>query len=109
MTKSQEGWGLRWTLRWKILLYFSALLVALIVAMLIFLSYQAGRWVNQRIASDLDQGRERIESAENEQFADLRQTARLVASIPELKALLGTDLATIKDFLLTYQEQNKGP
>jgi len=109
MTKSQKGWGWQWTLRWKILLYFSALLVALIVAMLIFVSYQAGRFVNQRIASDLDQGRERIESAETEQLADLRQTARLVASIPELKALLGTDLATIKDFLLTYQEQNKGP
>jgi class 3 adenylate cyclase len=109
MMKSQEGWGLRWTLRWKILLYFSALLVALIVAMLIFVSYQAGRFVNQRIASDLDQGQERIESTEDEQLADLRQTARLVASIPELKALLDTDLATIRDFLLTYQQENKGP
>jgi len=33
----------------------------------------------------------------------------LVASIPELKALLSTELATIKDFLLTYRQQNKGP
>jgi class 3 adenylate cyclase len=109
MTKSHQGWGFRWTLRWKILLYFSALLVGLIVAMLIFVNYQAERFVNQRIASDLDQGGERIAATENERLADLRQTARLVASIPELKALLGTDLATIKDFLLTYQQQNRGP
>ena len=109
MAKSNGGSAFRWTLRWKILLYFSALLVGLIVSMLIFVSYQAGRFVNQRIAGDLDQGRVRIESTENEQLTDLRQTARLVASIPELKALLGTDLATIKDFLLSYQQQNRGP
>jgi class 3 adenylate cyclase len=100
---------LRITLRWKILLYFSALLVGLIVAMLIFVSIQASKFVGDRVASDLEQGRHRIEGTQNEEVRDLSQTARLVASIPELKALLGTDLVTIKDFLLNYQRQNNGP
>ncbi|HET7840508.1 MAG TPA: adenylate/guanylate cyclase domain-containing protein [Terriglobia bacterium] len=100
----------RITLRWKILLYFSALLVGLIVAMLIFVGYQASRFVGDRIASDLDQGRSRIMATENERLRDMNQTARLVASFPDLKSLLSsTDLATVKDFLSSYQQQNNGP
>jgi class 3 adenylate cyclase len=100
---------LRVTLRWKVLLYFSALLVGLILAMLILVSYETRVFVDERVTSDLDQGLQRIEGIGAEQQSELRQTARLVASIPELKALLGTDLATIKDFLLAYKEQNNGP
>jgi class 3 adenylate cyclase len=102
--------GFRFTLRWRILLYFSALLVGLIVAMLIYVGYQASHLADKRIASDLDQGLLRIVATENERLRDLNQTARLVASIPDLKALLGTnDLATIRDFLTSYQQQNNGP
>ena len=97
-------------LRLKILLSSSALLVALIGAMLIYVSSQAERLVGQSIAKDLDQGRMRVGDAQNEQLAGLRQTARLVASLPQLKALLDkTDFATIKDFLVGYQQQNQGP
>lgn len=106
---AEERPKIRVTLRWKILLYFSALLVGLIGAMLIFVGLQASRFVDERVASSLDQGRQRIEATQSEEVRDLTQTARLVASIPELKALLGTDLATIKDFLLSYQRQNDGP
>jgi hypothetical protein len=40
----------RLRLRWKILLYSSALLVALIAATLIYVSHQAGQFVDRRIA-----------------------------------------------------------
>lgn len=101
--------ALRIPLSLKILLSSSALLVALIGAMLIYVSSQADGLVGERIAKDLDQGRMRVGDAQNEQLAGLRQTARLVASLPQLKALLGTDLATIRDFLVGYQQQNQGP
>ena len=38
----------------------------------------------------------------------LRLAARLVASFPELKALFETDTATIRDYLLAYQQRNPG-
>ncbi|HEV2350617.1 MAG TPA: adenylate/guanylate cyclase domain-containing protein [Terriglobia bacterium] len=99
--------GLR--LHWKILLYFSALLLTLIVAMLVYVRSQAAGFVSGRLAEDLERGSERIKGAENEQLSDLHLTAALVASIPQLNALLGTDLATIRDFLISYQQQNRGP
>lgn len=99
----------RLRLHWKILLYSSALLVALIVAMLVYVRAQAASFVNARLADDLRQGSERIKAAEDAQFADLHLSAALVASIPQLNALLSTDLATIRDFLISYQQQNKGP
>jgi len=99
---------IRLRLHWKILLYSSALLVALIVTMLVYVRAQAASFVNARLADDLRQGSERIKAAEDEQFADLHLAAALVASIPNLNALLtSTDLATIRDFLLSYQQQNK--
>ena len=100
--------GLR--LHWKILLYFSALLVTLIAAMLVYVRSQAASFVGGRLAEDLVQGSQRIKAAENEQMSDLHLTAALVASIPQLNALLGThDLATIRDFLTSYQQRNNGP
>lgn len=109
MGQSENKQGMRLTLRSKILLSTSALLVALIAAMLVYVNYQAERFVSERTAGDLEQGRERVEAWENERLADLRQKARLVASLPLLKALLGTDLPTIKDFLAEYQQKNQGP
>ncbi len=97
----------RLPLRWKILLYWSALLVALMGAMLTFVNYQAVRFGSGRIATDFEQAKERIARAEDERLADLRLTARLVASFPHFKALLSTDLATVRDFLLAYQREYK--
>lgn len=97
----------RATLRTKILLYSSTLLVGLIVAMLVYVNYQAERFVNEGIGNDLRQGREMIGATEEERLSGLRLTARLVASFPEFKALLATDLATVRDFLISYQQDNK--
>ena len=98
---------MRIPLRWRILGSTSALLVALISAMLVYVSIQAGKFVNERIASDLDQAREKVEAADGERLETLQLTAHLVASFPELKALLSTDFATVRDFLLSYQQQNR--
>ena len=99
--------GLR--LHWKILFYSSALLVTLIVAMLVYVRAQAASFVSGRLADDLQQGSERIRAAESEQISDLHLTAALVASFPNLNALLSTDSATIRDFLISYQQRNGGP
>jgi class 3 adenylate cyclase len=96
-------------LQWRILLYASAVLVVLIVCMLLYVNFQAHRFVTDRISADLAQGERRIVSTVNDQFGDLSLTARLVASIPEMKALMATDLPTIRDFLVSYQQQNQGP
>lgn len=97
----------RLRLRWKILLYASSLLVALIAAMLVFVNWQADRFVNQRLATDLDQGRKRVQQASTERFDRLDYLARNLASYPDLKALLDTrDMPTIRDFLETQRGSN---
>jgi len=99
----------RLRLRWKILLYSSALLVALIAATLVYVSHQAGQFVDSRIAQDLERGRQRIQAAENERLDDLKLTAQLVASLPYLKAVLTSDMATMRDTLVSYQQENHRP
>jgi len=98
---------LRVPLRWKIVAYTSLLLVALIAGMLVFVNYQAEGFVNRSIAADFEQRQRRVQHAESERLAYLKLTAQLVASFPELRALLATDLPTIRDFLLAYQQQNQ--
>ena len=95
------------SLRRKILTYSSALLVALIVTMLVYVNFQAGWFVDERVRENLRQGIQRISKAERDQLAGLQLTAQLVASFPDLKALLATDLGTIRDYLLDYQQRNK--
>ncbi|HYR43611.1 MAG TPA: adenylate/guanylate cyclase domain-containing protein [Terriglobia bacterium] len=93
------------SLRRKILLYSSSVLIALIAAMLVFVSYQAGRFVDAGIRSELQDGRSRIKSAEEARIRNLKLTANLVASLPSFVSALGTDTATVRDFLLDYQQR----
>src|SRR5262245_53134623 len=95
------------SLRRKILIYWSTLLVALIVAMLIYVNFQAAWFVDERVQENLRQGIQRIVKAERDKLVGLQLTAQLVASFPDLKALLATDLGTIRDYLLDYQQRNK--
>jgi class 3 adenylate cyclase len=97
----------RLRLRLKILLYTSVIVVALIGAMLAYVNWQAQQFVAENISAQLEQGRQRIGVIAGERVAGLRLTAQLVASFPELKALLATDAATIRDFLLAYQGENQ--
>src|SRR6185436_19274266 len=100
--------SVRRPLRRKILLYSSSVLVGLIVLMLVYVNWQAGRFVNDRIQSELLQGRDRIKAVESERLEKLRLTATLVASQPKVfSALLETDTLTVRDFLTDFQQRTK--
>lgn len=75
--------------------------------MLVFVNYQAERFVSDRIGADIQSGRERVINAEQQRIEGLRLTAGLVASFPALYgALIETDSGTIRDFLLSYKQRN---
>ena len=59
-----SGVPVKTPLRRKILLYSSSVLIVLIVTMLVFVSYQADRFVGDRIRSELLQSRDRVKAAE---------------------------------------------
>ena len=95
------------SLSWKIVVSVSFLLVTLIAAMLFYVNSQAESFVNQQMAEELELSRGRIPNAEEQRLSGLRLTAGLVASFPELKALLDTDVSTIRDFLISYQQESR--
>ncbi len=96
------------SLRWKIAMSVSVLLIALIAATLIFVNAQGGAYVTQQLVEEFDQSQRWIAGAEDQRLVGLRLTAGVVASFPDLKALLDTtDVATIRDFLAFYQQENQ--
>ncbi len=98
----------RLSLRWKIAMSVSVLLIALIAATLIFVNAQGEAYVAQQLAQEFDQSQRWIAGAEDQRLVGLRLTAGVVASFPDLKALLDTaDVATIRDFLAFYQQENQ--
>ena len=72
------------------------------LATVAYVSRLAERTVSARVTADLERSRKGVAAAEAEQFARLRLIAELVASFPELRALLATDAATVRDFLADY-------
>jgi hypothetical protein len=48
-----------------------------------------------------------VTRVQSERLTALGLAARLVASFPELRALFATDAATIRDYLLSYQQRNR--
>lgn len=79
-------------------------MLALIGATLAYVGWQANEFVSQRIDEDLGDSREVVAAAEANRFATLRLTAQVLASFPQLRALLETtDAATIRDVLQDYQ------
>jgi hypothetical protein len=73
-----------------------------------FVRLTADRAVNDVIDADLTRAERVIRRLHSEHLQRLALTARLVASFPELKALFGTDVATIEDFLLGFQQRITG-
>ncbi|MBK9240152.1 MAG: HAMP domain-containing protein [Acidobacteria bacterium] len=90
------------SLRARLLGVQSVLVVGLTVATLTVVSVLANRAVGDRISSDLERSRNTVVAAEGERAGQLRLVAELVASFPDLRALFGTDEATIRDFLASY-------
>jgi protein kinase-like protein len=68
----------------------------------------ADRAVTAAIEADLTRAERLVRRVQADRLANLEATARLVASFPELKALFGTDAATVRDFLVSYQQRNPG-
>ena len=98
--------GMLHRLRLRILGVAAGLVLALTGLAWIYISTMAERVADAAVASGLDRAQTLVASAQDGRLADLQRTATLVASFPELKALFETDAATIRDFLLTYQQRN---
>ncbi|MGE0462091.1 MAG: adenylate/guanylate cyclase domain-containing protein [Vicinamibacterales bacterium] len=94
------------TLRSRLLITSAALIVGLTLVTLAYVSRLADRTVDARIAEELERSRRAVAAAEAEQFARLQLVAGMVASFPELRALLATDAATVRDFLGDYRERH---
>lgn len=84
----------------------SALLVAMTVATLTYVGVMANRAVSDRIAADLAGSRDTLAAAEAERLRRLGLVAELVASFPDLRALLATDTGTIRDFLSDFRQRH---
>jgi hypothetical protein len=85
-----------------------AAIVAIPLLMWAVVQVMAGRAVDAVIASELTHGERLLHRVQRDRFDALLLTARLIASFPELRALFATDPATIRDYLLSYQQQNPG-
>ena len=94
------------SLRVRLLVTSALLVVGLTVATVAYVSLLANRTVDARLREDLERSRKAIAGAETQQFARLQILAESVASFPELRALLATDAATVRDFLSDYRERH---
>lgn len=91
------------SLRGRVLLLSSLVVVVLTAVTLVYVRFLAGRVVSERVDDDLRRGRETIRAALDQRSARLALVAQLVASFPELRALIeDTDAATVRDFLVDY-------
>jgi len=97
-----------WSLRTRLLIATSVILVALIGSTLGYVGTQATALVTDRVNADLGRTREQILADERQREAGLLVTAQVLASFPELRALLDTDAATIRDVLVDYQARVAG-
>jgi hypothetical protein len=87
----------------------SGLLLAIVAATWGYVYAMSERTVNAALAKDLERAQGLVMRVHEWRLERLQLTARLLASFPELKALFETtDAATIRDFLVTYQQRNPG-
>ena len=90
----------------RILAISCALLVVLSMSIWGFVRVMADRVITSAIEADLTQAERLVQRVQRDRLATLALTARLVASFPELKALFATDAATVRDYLVSYQQRN---
>ena len=93
----------------KMLAAACGLLLAVVAATWGYVYAMSERTVNAALAKDLERAQGLVMRVHEWRLERLQLTARLLASFPELKALFeATDAATIRDFLVTYQQRNPG-
>jgi hypothetical protein len=95
-------------LRARAMIASSGLLLVMAAAAWGYVHVMADRAVSAAVDRDLGLAQRLVTRVQDERFTRLRLTARLVASFPDLKALFSTDAATVRDFLLSYQQRNPG-
>jgi hypothetical protein len=88
----------------------------LIMSCSVFVVLAAATWATVRtmsdqamaaaIEADLARAARLVALVERERVSAVTQTARLVASFPELNALFATDAPTIRDYLTSYLQRN---
>jgi serine/threonine protein kinase len=89
----------------RLLAVVCALLVLLTAVTWAFVRVTANRSLVDAINIDFARAERAVRRVHREHLERLELTARLVASFPELKALLATDVATVADFLLGFQQR----
>lgn len=94
------------SLRARLLATSAALVLGVTLATVAYVSLLADRTVGARLGEDLERSRKGVAAAETAHFDRLQLIAELVASFPELRALLATDAATVRDFLADYRERH---
>jgi hypothetical protein len=96
-------------LQLKVLAASCGLLLAVVATTWGYVHTSADGVVNAALGRDLERAQGLVGRVHTWRLERLQLTARLLASFPELKALFdATDAATIRDFLLAYQQQNPG-
>ncbi|MGE0816631.1 MAG: adenylate/guanylate cyclase domain-containing protein [Vicinamibacterales bacterium] len=93
------------SLRARLLAAVAALIVLLMAGTLAVVSRSASSAVRDRVTADLVRSRETLAGEVQGRYDRLALVARLLASFPELMALMGTDHATVRDFLADYRER----
>jgi class 3 adenylate cyclase len=94
------------TLRAKLLAAVAVLVVLLTAGMLAVVGWSASSAVGERVTADLLRSRDTLTAAYAGKYDRLALVARLLASFPDLMALMGTDRATVRDFLADYRERH---
>jgi class 3 adenylate cyclase len=94
------------SLRARLLVAIGALVVCLTGATLAYVGRLANQAVSERVTADLVRSRDVLAAAHGARYQRLALVARLLASFPDLMALMGTDAATVRDFLADYRERN---
>jgi hypothetical protein len=89
----------------RLLAVVCALLALVTAATWAFVRVTANRSLAGAISTDFARAERAVRRVHREHLERLELTARLVASFPELKALLATDVATVADFLLGFQQR----
>jgi len=92
----------------RILTVSCALLLLVAGATWAYVQVMANGAVSAALETALARAEGVVQRVHTERLTRLSLTARLVASIPQLKALFETDAATIRDFLLFHQQRNPG-
>jgi hypothetical protein len=93
-------------LRYQLVAAWCGLWLLLTVAVWAYVRGTSDRAVAAVVEADLVRAERLTASVHRERMNEVALTARLVASFPELRALFATDAATLRDYLLSYQQRN---